>query len=203
MRELAEKMLPVYERAIGPGLAPGTLKAHFTDPHVNYRLAHYPITPDMKGKNSGIRLYGANPHADYDFFTILAPNDVPGLSIQLPTGEWMDVPARPGTFVVNTGEMLYRLTNGRFRNTVHQVINKSGGDRNAVVFFLNLDRDFRMTPVLETPAEEPKWPPFTSLDVLRDRSLSSGKGACLPNRSLSTGKGACLPNRSLIFGIGA
>jgi isopenicillin N synthase-like dioxygenase len=39
-------------------------------------------------------------------------------------GEWIRPPALPGTFVVNTGAMLARYSNDRFRATPHRVIDR-------------------------------------------------------------------------------
>lgn len=163
MQDLATRMLPVYARALN--LPPEELLKKFAKPLYSYRLTHYPETP----KSLAGDMYGIQPHADVDLFTILAQNDVPGLSIRLTTGEWMPVPAIPRTFLVNTGEILHRLTNGRFLNTVHRVENRSGVERYAVVCFLNLDRNAVLEPILLDPAtEQPKWPKFSAQDVFKE-----------------------------------
>lgn len=138
----------------------------FTDPSFNYRLAHYPVTPEVRG---GGRLFGAAPHADVSFFTIVAQTEVPGLSILLPSGAWIPVQPVPRTFVVNTGEVLHRLSNGSFLNTIHRVENRSGQERYAVVAFLNLDRDAVMDPVVE-PGRPARFPRFTSKEVFKEKT---------------------------------
>jgi len=66
------------------------------------------------------------PHTDAGFMTLLPPNKVEGLSIQLPNGEWMDAPHVEGAFVVNGGDILHRWTNERFLSTPHRVRNIRG-----------------------------------------------------------------------------
>jgi isopenicillin N synthase-like dioxygenase len=56
-------------------------------------------------------------------------------------GEWIRPPALPGTFVVNTGAMLARYSNDRFRATPHRVINQNEGSRYAIPFFLGPNHD--------------------------------------------------------------
>jgi isopenicillin N synthase-like dioxygenase len=65
----------------------------------------------------------------------------PGLSMyHRETQSWIPVPpSLPGGFLVNTGELLYRLTNGQWRNTVHRVEPQPlGHARHAVVTFVDL-----------------------------------------------------------------
>lgn len=166
VHRLAARMLPVYARALK--LPEEALLGMFTAPSYVYRLAHYPETPPAVGRN-GVVLYGAAPHADTSFFTILAQTEVPGLSILHPSGVWMPVQPMPRTFVVNTGEILHRLSNGNFVNTIHRVENHSGQERYAVVAFLNLDREAVMDPVVE-PGQEVRFTRFTPKEVFKEKT---------------------------------
>merc|ERR1719161_944384 len=118
MTELRHQMLPVYAKALG--LGPENLLGTFQEHALHqYRLAHYTEPPrdeksDEDAGEGEDSVFGIAPHADATFFTILAPNEVQGLSIRLRSGEWVPVPAIPGAFLVNTGEILHRFTNGRF-----------------------------------------------------------------------------------------
>ena len=102
----------------------------FQRPTIWLRLLHYPpqILPDED-------LYGSAPHRDFGVITILAQDNVGGLQVQLPQGDWLDVPELPNSFVVNVGNMLHRLTNGLLISTPHRVINKSGRERYSCPFF--------------------------------------------------------------------
>ena len=98
--------------------------------------------------------------------TLLAPNPVPGLSILLPDGRWVDAPAVVDAFVVNGGDILHRWTNERFLSTPHRVINRTGGDRYAIPFFCDPSHD-TVIECLQScrSAAHPEIPPITCGDM--------------------------------------
>jgi isopenicillin N synthase-like dioxygenase len=74
------------------------------------RLSHYPPqVPRAPGNEFGIA-----PHMGTSFMTTQAQNKVPGLSLRLPDGRWLDVPAPEGALLIKGGMMLRRWTNNRF-----------------------------------------------------------------------------------------
>jgi isopenicillin N synthase-like dioxygenase len=106
------------------------------EPNCTIRLIHYPPHP-----NSEENEFGFAPHTDNNFLTFLAQSALPGLEVRTAEGEWIRPPALPGTFVVNTGAMLARYSNDRFRATPHRVINQNEGSRYAIPFFLGPNHD--------------------------------------------------------------
>lgn len=155
-------MLPLYEKALG--LRRGEIEAQFAQHALRqHRLALYPEIPASAPESSREPL-GVAPHADTSFFTILAQAEVPGLMLRMPgggpdggTSSWISVPALPRTFLVNSGEILHRLTNGRFQNAVHRVDRQRGRDRLSVVSFLSLHAGAQFDTVFADAQEEPKW----------------------------------------------
>lgn len=112
----------------------GFAKTHFErwypeGPLELFRVFRYPPTPRER--------FGVGAHTDYGFLTVLWQS-APGLQIQSAQG-WTEVPARPGAFVCNMGDMLARVTEGRCRAAPHRVI--SGDDRVAMAYFF--DPSFR------------------------------------------------------------
>lgn len=83
-------------------------------------------------------------HTDYGILTVLLADDVAGLQIHH-GGEWQEVPVRPGTLLVNIGDMLARWTNDRWTSTLHRVVPPpaAGGAmrRRSVARFLEPDPD--------------------------------------------------------------
>ncbi len=138
---LGKRLLPLYAHALD---LPGDYFApFFTEPMYALRLAHYPQQAPMAPENE----FGSSPHLDVSFMTILAQNRVPGLSLQLPDGSWLDAPAPEGALLINGGMQMQRWTAGRFRAAPHRVINRSGGERYAMPFFMDASYRAVMTPI--------------------------------------------------------
>ncbi|MGE0421862.1 MAG: isopenicillin N synthase family dioxygenase [Reyranellaceae bacterium] len=153
MERLVRRMVPLYARALD--LPPTYFDAPFTDCQYKLRLTHYPPQPAGEADDFGIA-----PHTDTSFLTLLAPNDVPGLSIRTQDGTWIDAPAIEDAFVVNGGQFLQRWTNDHFLATPHRAINRSGAERYAVVFFCdaNIDWPIAAVPTTVGPDRPPRYP---------------------------------------------
>ncbi|HEY0181344.1 MAG TPA: 2-oxoglutarate and iron-dependent oxygenase domain-containing protein [Rhodopila sp.] len=134
MEGLATSLLPLYAEALE--LSPSWFDSFFSDPMYTLRMSHYP-----KQDASGADEFGIAPHTDTSFMTLLAQNRIPGLSIRLPNGNWVDAPTLPGSILVNGGDMLRRWTNDRCLATPHRVINRSGEERYAIPFFFDCNYD--------------------------------------------------------------
>lgn len=163
MERLCKRLLPVY--AVALDLDPGYFDAAFTEPQYALRLSHYP--PAEEGENDQ---YGVAPHTDSSFLTMLAPSELPGLSIRMPSEDWIDAPIVPGAFLVNSGDMLRRWTNHRFLSTPHRVINRNANrHRYAIPFFFDATYNYPMTclPTCQGPDNPPHYAPTTYLDYMR------------------------------------
>jgi polar amino acid transport system ATP-binding protein len=108
------------------------------DPIVLFRIFRYPPTP--AGADAA---WGVSEHTDYGLLTLLHQDDAGGLEVKGPDG-WRSVPPVPGSFVVNLGDMLERMTGGTYRSTVHRVRNLSERDRLSFPLFLDPGWDVRV-----------------------------------------------------------
>ena len=151
---LARRILPVC--AVALGLQPDYFDAAFAESQFSFRLSHYP--PVTAAANQ----FGIAPHTDANFLTFLAQTDIPGLQVRMPTGDWLDVPYVPGSFAVNSGDMMYRWTNGRFKSTPHRALPPVGRHRYAIPFFLgpHIDTVIACLPTCEGPDNPARFPPI-------------------------------------------
>ena len=116
-----------------------------------FRIFHYP--PPQKTEASA---WGVGEHTDYGLLTVLKQDDCGGLEVKTPSG-WIDAPPIPGTFVCNLGDMLDRMTGGRYRSTPHRVRNSSGRSRYSWPFFFDPAFDAQVVPLpgaLARPVEQ-------------------------------------------------
>src|SRR5919201_1727098 len=152
---LGRTLLPLCATALD--LPPDTFDAAFAESQFSFRLTHYP--PVVAEPNQ----FGIAPHTDANFLTFLPQSEVPGLQVRTPSVEWIDVPFIPGSYAVNTGDMMVRWTNGRFKSTPHRALPPVGRDRYAIPFFFgpHLDTVIACLPTCEDPETAPKLPPIT------------------------------------------
>jgi isopenicillin N synthase-like dioxygenase len=153
LERLVQKMVRLYACALD--LPANFFDLPFRDMQYKLRATHYPPQEVVADGEFGIA-----PHTDTSFLTLLAPNEVPGLSIRTPDGTWIDAPAIPEAFVVNGGQFLQRWTNDAFLATPHRAINRTGGERYALAFFCdsNIDWPIAAVPTTVGPDRPPKYP---------------------------------------------
>jgi len=141
MTELGQRLLRAM--ALGLGLDPQWFERTVTEePTVLFRIFRYPSTP-ADG-------WGVAEHTDYGLLTLLAQDGHDGLEVRGPGG-WIAVPADPDVLVVNLGDMLERMTGGRYRSTAHRVRNAGAVDRLSFPCFVDPSWD-AVCPVMPLPA---------------------------------------------------
>ena len=101
------------------------------DPTPLFRIFRYPPHPP-----DGADLWGVAEHSDYGLLTLLAHDGTAGLQVKV-GDEWIDAPHDPQLIICNLGDMLDRLTAGRYRSTPHRARNSSVADRYSLPFFLD------------------------------------------------------------------
>ena len=153
------------------------LPQHFFDKTVEdgnsvMRLLHYPpLAPE--DADGAIR---AAAHGDINTITLLLGAEEAGLELLTQSDEWLAVNPPEGALVVNIGDMLERLTNGRLRSTKHRVVNPVGAAalraRYSMPFFLHFRPDYVIETLPScidpsTPENHPE--PISAHDFLMQR----------------------------------
>ena len=142
---LGRRLLPVLAASLD--LPHDFFDEHFDEPSCTLRLSHYPVL------DYGEHDWGLAPHTDSSIMTLLPANDVPGLEIRPEGSDWIEPPALPESFLINSGDMLKRWTNDRFLSTAHRARNNSPVDRYAIPFFFGA-RDDALVEALPTCVDD-------------------------------------------------
>ena len=135
--------------------------SRITGENVTLRLLHY---PPLAARESG--QLGAGAHTDYGLLTLLFQDQVGGLEVLGQQSDtWIPVSPRAGEIVVNTGDLMERWTNGRFRSTHHRVQPQKGaGDRYSLALFLDPDDAVEVSclPSCVSARNPARYPPTTA-----------------------------------------
>ncbi|XP_074558605.1 1-aminocyclopropane-1-carboxylate oxidase-like [Curcuma longa] len=135
VKKLAEKLMEIMEENLG--LEKGTFKNKFTgngehEPFFGTKVSHYPPCPRLDLVELGLR-----PHTDAGGVILLFQDDrVGGLQI-LKDGEWVDVQPLANAIVINTGDQIEVVSNGRYKSVWHRVLATGNGNRRSIASFYN------------------------------------------------------------------
>ena len=114
---------------------------HFDRPMALLRGNYYPERPHWAGEKD----FGIAAHTDYGCLTLLGTDGVAGLEVLSVDDTWVPVSAKPGTFVINFGEMLEFWTEGQVKATLHRVKGTSE-TRISVPLFFNPNYETNVAP---------------------------------------------------------
>jgi isopenicillin N synthase-like dioxygenase len=139
LTSLSEDFLRLVAQALS--LPPETFLPFLSDQH-RLKLVHYPaLSAIEQDVNSN---QGVGPHKDssgwWTFLLQASPPEVKGLQVLNKAGNWIDVPVKPDTFVVNIGQAFEVVTGGVCKATTHRVLS-GPHERFSVPFFQGVRRD--------------------------------------------------------------
>jgi isopenicillin N synthase-like dioxygenase len=103
------------------------------------RLLHYPPVAGHE-EAGGVR---SAAHEDINLITLLLAPQGPGLELLDRDGRWLSVETRRDNLIVDSGDMLARMTNDVIPATTHRVVNPSvqNVSRYSMPFFMHPDAD--------------------------------------------------------------
>jgi isopenicillin N synthase-like dioxygenase len=158
------------------GVAKDTFSAMAKDGNSILRVIHYPPLRE-KFVPGAVR---AAEHEDINLITLLCEGTSSGLEILTRDGEWIPVDTLRGQIVVDSGDMLSRVTNNVIPATTHRVVNPKGAEddveRYSMPFFVHPYPDcvLRPLPQTETPDNPAKYEPITADQFLKQRLREIG-----------------------------
>lgn len=170
-RSAAHRVLEAFALALGA--APDFFTRAHSGQNQTLRFLHYPaVQSALPGQ------IGAGAHTDYGTITLLFQDDLGGLYVQRADGVWIEAPPKPGTVIVNTGDLMARWTNNFLRSTPHQVrprFNPDRPHRYSIAFFCDPDDDtlIECLPSCTGPDTPPQFAPITARDHITQKIVAS------------------------------
>jgi isopenicillin N synthase-like dioxygenase len=114
------------------------------DPHL--KIIRYPAQRREADTGQGVGM-----HHDSGLVSFVLQDQVGGLQVEL-DGKLVDATPKPGSYVMNLGEMLQTATNGYLRATKHRVQSPpSGRERLSVAYFFHPRLDAVFAPIALPP----------------------------------------------------
>ncbi|CAN1843422.1 1-aminocyclopropane-1-carboxylate oxidase [Linum perenne] len=177
MRDFAERLEKLAEELLdllceNLGLEKGYLKKAFYgskgSPTFGTKVSNYPPCPKPD------LIKGLRAHTDAGGIILLFQDDkVSGLQL-LKDGEWVDVPPMRHSIVINLGDQIEVITNGRYKSVEHRVVAQTDGTRMSIASFYNPGNDAVIYPapkLLEGESEAEKksenYPKFVFDDYMK------------------------------------
>ncbi|CAI9764007.1 unnamed protein product [Fraxinus pennsylvanica] len=170
LKKLAVKVMEVMDENLG--LRKGCIKKAFDGAGENEtaffgtKVSHYPPCPHPE------KLTGLRAHTDAGGVILLFQDDeVKGLQI-LKDGEWIDVQPMKNSVVINTGDQIEVLSNGRYKSVWHRVFASADGNRRSIASFYNPSLKATIEPAqefvekTEKQVVDPIYPKFVFGDYM-------------------------------------
>lgn len=134
------------------------------------RLIHYPAVEGLDTTNQ----MRAAAHADINLMTLLVGATDSGLQLLDKQGNWVDVTTKPDEIVVDTGDMMARITGHTLPSTIHRVINpdNSSSARYSMPFFLHPHSDAILEKLPQFHGDSE--PAISAGDFLNQRLAENG-----------------------------
>jgi isopenicillin N synthase-like dioxygenase len=145
------------------------------------RLLHYPPVPEGTSPN----FVRAAAHEDINLITLLVSASSGGLELLTRDGKWLPVETDPENIIVDSGDMLARITNDVIPATTHRVVNPAGAsDANAsnfpnvsrysMPYFMHPNPDALLTCIPSCKGAGAKYDDILANDFLFERLRDIG-----------------------------
>lgn len=136
------------------------------------RLLHYPPIPEGQDPNC-VR---AAAHEDINLITLLVSASSSGLELLTREGTWLPIETSPDNIIVDSGDMLARITNEVIPATTHRVVNPKGANtsRYSMPFFMHPNPDALLSGLKSCGGSGTRYPDIRANDFLLERLREIG-----------------------------
>jgi isopenicillin N synthase-like dioxygenase len=136
------------------------------------RAIHYPPMTEFEQPGS-VR---AAAHEDINLITLLVGATDSGLELLDRDGQWLAVDSTPEQIVIDSGDMLSRISNEVIPATTHRVVNPTddASDRYSMPFFCHPHPDAVLTCIPSCVGQGAKYEDITGRDFLNQRLKEIG-----------------------------
>lgn len=135
------------------------------------QLNSYPICPDPT------RAMGLAPHTDSSFLTVLYQSHS-GLQVLGEEGiGWVPVHPVNGALIINLGDLMHILSNGRFKSAIHRALVNETHHRVSAAYFYGPPKEEKISPLtkLIDGAHPPLYRAVTWKEYLEARAAHFDK----------------------------
>ncbi|KAJ8633498.1 hypothetical protein MRB53_026834 [Persea americana] len=144
-RSLALKLLEAISESLG--LDKDCMEKALGKQGQHMGINYYPQCPQPE------LTYGLPGHTDPNALTVLLQDQVAGLQV-LRNGRWVAVNPIPDSFVVNIGDQIQVLSNGRYKSVLHRAVVNNKVERISIPTFYCPSQDAVIAPAEELIDEQ-------------------------------------------------
>lgn len=161
-------------RALAPtlGLAPDYFEPLVRRGDSVLRVLHYPPI----GEDAAPGAVRSAAHEDINLLTILVAARGAGLELLDRDGAWLPIVTEANALVVDSGDMMARLTNNIIPATTHRVVNSADShlSRYSMPFFMHPTADTSLAALPTCIGAGARHPPITAGEFLAERLKEIG-----------------------------
>lgn len=152
IRKVATRLLTLIAQNLN--LKPDYFNDKFgEDAKLSLRLNYYPPCPQPE------LVLGLHPHSDSGGITLLVQDcNTEGLNIRK-EDSWISVKPIPNAFIVNVGDLVEIMSNGKYRSVMHRVITNREKERLSIAAFYSPSYSAEIGPAQEL-VDQSQHPPL-------------------------------------------
>ena len=161
-------------QALAPtlGLAPDYFEPLVREGDSVLRVLHYPPI----GADADPNAVRSAAHEDINLLTILVAARGAGLELLDRDGAWLPVRSEPNALIVDSGDMMARLTNNVIPATTHRVVNTADSNRSrySMPFFMHPTAETSLAALPSCVGDGTRYAPTTAGAFLAERLQEIG-----------------------------